>query len=71
MGDAWRQATIQALHAYLRDRIAAVIGDDHPELDVRAQTGPSVLLYQGAICAEELDAEGLADHLSALIFSAT
>lgn len=69
MGDVWRGATLMKLHLYLRDRIADVLGEDHPELDVRAQAGPAVLLYQGGICAERLDAEGLADQLTALIFA--
>lgn len=69
MGDVWRGATIMKLHLYLRERIAAVLGEDHPELDVRAQAGPAILVYQGGICAEQLDAPGLADALTAMIFA--
>ncbi len=69
MGDVWRKATIMKLHLYLRERIAAVLGEDHPELDVRAQAGPAVLLYRGSICAEELDASGMADELTAMVFA--
>jgi AcrR family transcriptional regulator len=69
MGDVWRKATIMKLHLYLRERIAAVLGEDHPELDVRAQAGPAVLLYRGSICAEQLDAAGTADLLTAMVFA--
>jgi len=69
MADVWRSATIMQLHLYLRDRIAAVLGDDHPELDVRAQIGPAVLMYRGSVCAERLDAAGMADELTAVIFA--
>lgn len=71
MADVWRSATVMRLHLHLRERIAAVIGDDHPELDARAQVGPAVLLYRGSVCALELDAAGLADELTALIFAGT
>lgn len=70
MGDLWRKATILKLHLYLSERIAAVLGDDHPELDVRAQAGPAVLMYRASICAEQLDAAGMADQLTAMVFAA-
>lgn len=69
MGDVWRKATIMKLHLYLRERIAVVLGEDHPELDVRAQAGPAVLLYRGSICAEQLDAAGMAELLTATAFA--
>jgi AcrR family transcriptional regulator len=70
MGDVWRTATIMKLHLYLRERLASVLGEDHPELDVRAQAGPAVLLYRGSICAEQLDAAGMAEQLTAMMFAA-
>jgi AcrR family transcriptional regulator len=71
MGDVWRKATIMKLHLYLRERIGAVLGEDHPELDVRAQAGPAVLLYRGSICAEQLDASDTAELLTAMVFANT
>lgn len=69
MGDAWRGATIMKLHLHLRDRIASVLGAEHPELDVRAQAGPAILLYRGSICAQQIDATAMADELTAMIFA--
>jgi AcrR family transcriptional regulator len=69
MADVWRTSTVMKLHLYLHDRLAAVLGDDHPELDVRAQAGPAVLVYRASVCGEPLPAEDLAAQLTDMVFS--
>jgi AcrR family transcriptional regulator len=69
MGALWRKATTLKLDLYLRDRLAAVLGEDHPELAVRAQAGPAILLYQASIFGEQLDAEALAQQLTDMLFA--
>ena len=69
MADTWRTATIMKLHLFLHDRLAAALGEDHPELDVRAQAGPAVLFYRASVCGEPLPAEELATQLTAMMFA--
>jgi AcrR family transcriptional regulator len=69
MADVWRTATVMKLHLFLQDRLAAVLGDDHAELDVRAQAGPAVLIYRASVCGEPLPAEELATQLTAMMFA--
>jgi AcrR family transcriptional regulator len=69
MADAWRKATIMKLHLYLRDRLGAVLGEEHPELDVRAQAGPAIFMYRASVCGEPIDADEMATQLTEMLFS--
>ena len=50
-------------------QLAAVLGDDQPDLDLRAQAGPAILLYQASICGEQLHCPELAQQLTELMFA--
>ena len=49
--------------------LAAELGDDFPDLDLRATAGPAILVYQAAICGQPMDAEAMADRLTELLFA--
>ena len=57
------------MHDFLRSRLAAELGDDDPELDLRAAAGPAILIYQAAVCGQPIDAEEMADRLTSLLFA--
>jgi AcrR family transcriptional regulator len=65
----FRETKINAMHEFLRERLAAVLGDDFPDLDLRATAGPAILMYQAAVCGKPMDAEAMADRLTDLLFA--
>jgi AcrR family transcriptional regulator len=69
MAAVWHKATTLKLDLYLRDRLAVALGEDHPELAVRAQAGPAILMYQASIFGEQLQAEALARQLTEMLFA--
>jgi AcrR family transcriptional regulator len=69
IADVFRETAINRMHQHLRALLAAELGDDHPELDLRATAGPAILIYQAAVCGKPLDAEVMAKHLTALLFA--
>ena len=57
------------MHEHLRSLLAAELGDDFPDLDLRATAGPAILIYQAAVCGQPLDAEAMATRLTDLLFA--
>ena len=49
--------------------LAAELGEDFPDLDLRATAGPAILIYQSAVCGKPIDAEAMADRLTDLLFA--
>ena len=47
----------------------AELGDDHPDLDLRATAGPAILFYQAAVCGKPMDADAMAERLTTLLFA--
>jgi AcrR family transcriptional regulator len=64
LGSQWRMATTMKLHLYLRERLAAVLGPDHPEIDLRAQAGPAILFYKAFVVRLQHDPVAMADHIT-------
>jgi AcrR family transcriptional regulator len=69
VGAMFRETMLDGLHDHLRERIADVLGDDDPDLDVRAAAGPAILIFQSAICGRPMDPEATADRLTRLLFA--
>jgi AcrR family transcriptional regulator len=55
IGTAWRMATTMKLDLYLRERLGAVLGADHPEIELRAQAGPAIVFYKALIVRKGYD----------------
>ena len=69
VGDVFRETMIAHLHDHLRGLLASELGDDFPDLDLRASAGPAILIYQAAICGRPIDSAALADRLTQLLFA--
>ena len=69
VGDLFRETMLDHLHQHLRTLLASELGEDHPDLDLRASAGPAILIYQAAICGNPVDAEALAERLTHLLFA--
>src|SRR5581483_11932818 len=44
MADFYRETKIARMHAHLRSRLAAELGEDFPDLELRAVAGPAILV---------------------------
>jgi AcrR family transcriptional regulator len=64
LGATWRMATTMKIDLYLRDRLAAMLGEDHRDLDLRAKAGPAIFFYKAFVLGKEYDPDDLADHLA-------
>jgi AcrR family transcriptional regulator len=71
IAEVFRDTAISRLNEHLRNLLAQELGDDHPELDLRAMAGPAILTYQAAICGKPYDAEEMAERLTDLLFAPT
>jgi AcrR family transcriptional regulator len=70
VADVYRDTKLQHMHEYLRDLLASEVGEDHPDLDLRAAAGPAILLYQAAVCGRPVDDEFI-DRLVTLLLAPT
>jgi AcrR family transcriptional regulator len=70
VAEVFRCTVIARLNGHLRALLAAELGDDHPDLDLRAAAGPAILIYQAAVCGQPIDAEATAARLTDLLFTA-
>lgn len=68
IAEVYRETAISRMHEHLRGLLASELGDDHPDLDLRATAGPAILLYQAAVCGQAMDVEAMAERLTALLF---
>ena len=71
VADVFRATSIARKHEHIRSRLAAELGDDFPDLDLRAAAGPAILVYMAAVCGEPIDAEAMATRLTELLFAPT
>jgi AcrR family transcriptional regulator len=70
IAEAFRETAVARMHEHLKSRLAAELGDDFPDLDLRASAGPAILLYTAAISGQPIDAEAMAVRLTDLMFTA-
>jgi AcrR family transcriptional regulator len=69
VGVVVRETMVARMHAHLRGLLAAELGDDFPDLDFRSTLAPAVLIYQAAICGQQLDTGVLVERLTQLLFA--
>ena len=69
IAEVYRSTAVARIHEHLRSLLAAELGEDFPDLDVRAKAGPAILMYTAAICGEPIDAEAMAARLTDLLFA--
>jgi AcrR family transcriptional regulator len=69
VADVYRDTVIARIHEQLRSLLAAELGDDFPDLDLRATIGPAIIVYTAAICGQPIDAEAMATRLTDLLFA--
>ena len=70
VADVFRDTAIAGMHQHLRGLLASELGEDFPDLDLRATAGPAILIYQAAVCGQPMDADAMADRLTELLFAA-
>jgi AcrR family transcriptional regulator len=69
VAEVYRDTVISQMHEHLRSLLAAELGEDHPDLDIRATAGPAILIYQAAVCGQPGDADEIADRQTALLLA--
>jgi AcrR family transcriptional regulator len=69
VAEVYRETKIAQMHEHLRSRLAAELGDDFPDLDLRAIAGPAILVYTAAVCGQPIDADTAAARLTELLFA--
>jgi AcrR family transcriptional regulator len=65
----FRETKLARMQEHLRSLLAAELGEDFPDLDLRAAAGPAILVYQAAVCGEKMDPEAMATRLTELLFA--
>jgi AcrR family transcriptional regulator len=68
VADVYRDTKLQRMHDHLRSLLAAELGEDHPDLDLRATAGPAILLYLAAVCGKPVD-DAFVDRLVTLLLA--
>jgi len=66
----YRQTAVARMHEHLKSLLAAELGDDFPDLDLRASAGPAILIYTAAISGQPIDPEAMAGRVTELMFAA-
>jgi AcrR family transcriptional regulator len=69
VAEAFRQTVLSRMHDHLRSLLAAELGSDFPDLDLRATAGPAILFYTAAVCGDPIDAEATASRLTDMMFA--
>jgi AcrR family transcriptional regulator len=69
IAEVFRETAINRMQEHLRSRLASELGEDFPDLDLRAAAGPAILIYQAAVCGKPMDAEAMATRLTELLFA--
>ena len=69
VADVFRETMVSRMHAHLRGLLAAALGEDFPDLDLRAMAAPAILIYQAAVCGQQMDSDALVERLTQLLFA--
>jgi AcrR family transcriptional regulator len=70
LGRVFRESMLADMRDHLRRPIARVVGDDDPDLDLRADLAPALLIFRMLIDDQPVDADELASRLCALVLGA-
>jgi len=69
IAEVFRDTAIARLDRHLFHLLSQELGEDFPDLDLRAMAGPAILLYQAAVCGRHVDADEMAERLTNLLFA--
>jgi AcrR family transcriptional regulator len=69
VGEVFRDTMINRLQEHLRSLLASELGDDFPDLDLRAVAGPAILFYQAAVCGQPIYVDAMVERLTQLVFA--
>ena len=69
VADVFRETMVSRIHAHVRGLLAAALGEDFPDLDLRAMAAPAILIYQAAVCGQQMDSDALVERLTQLLFA--
>jgi AcrR family transcriptional regulator len=69
IAEVYRATAISRIHEHLKGLLATELGDDFPDLDLRATAGPAIIFYTAAVSGQPLDAEAMATRLTELLFA--
>jgi AcrR family transcriptional regulator len=69
IAEVYRRTAVARMHEHLKSLLAAELGDDFPDLDLRASAGPAILIYTAAISGQPIDAETVAGRVTDLMFT--
>ncbi len=69
IADVYRDTAIARMHEHLKSLLATELGDDFPDLDLRAAAGPAILIYMAAVCGNPIEAEAMSARLTELLFA--
>ena len=69
VADVYRETVVARMHEHLKSLLAAELGADFPDLDVRASAGPAILIYTAAVSGQAIDVEAMATRLTELMFT--
>ncbi len=69
VGEVFRETMIDRLQQHLRGLLASELGEDFPDLDLRATAGPAILFYQAAVCGKPFDVDAMVERLTQLLFA--
>jgi AcrR family transcriptional regulator len=67
LGRVFRESMLTDMRDHLRRPIARVVGDDDPDLDLRADLAPAFLIFRMLIDDQPVDPDELAHRLCALV----
>jgi AcrR family transcriptional regulator len=70
LGRVFRESLLDDMRAQLRRPIARIVGEDDPDLDVRIDLAPALLIYRTLIGDAPEDPDDLARRLCALVLGA-
>ncbi len=69
LGRAFRESLLSVMRDRMRRPIARVIGEDAPDLDVRADLAPALLMFRTLVDDRPADPDELARQLCALVLA--
>jgi AcrR family transcriptional regulator len=71
LGRVFRESMLTEMRERIRRPIARVLGDDDPDLDLRADLAPALLIFRTLVDDEVIDPDALAHRLCALVLAPT
>jgi AcrR family transcriptional regulator len=67
IADAFRNHLLRGLREQIRERLVALLGEDHPRLDLLTDLVPAIVVFRTTLSGEAVDAEALANEAVDLV----